>query len=94
MIDWDLIDKDVVAIIRKDCEFTGLVYRDDTLVSEFSEVHFYGDGICIAVRPDAIVKVMNSYQHLMNKYKKAYEFENKERKALAIKLNKKESNDK
>ncbi len=31
---------------------------------------------------------------LMNDYKNAYKYENKERKALAIKLNKKESNDK
>ena len=93
MIDWDLIDKDVVAIVRKDCEFTGLVYKDNLLVYEFSECQFYGDGDCVAIRPDKVLKVFNSYQHLMSEYKKAYEDERNERKALAIKLNKKESND-
>ena len=94
MIDWDLIDDDVVAIVRHDADFTGLVFRGDELVYEFSECRFYGEYVCIAVRPDAMLKVLNSYQGHVNTYKKAYEMERKARKELAIKLNAKESNDK
>ena len=94
MIDWDSIDKDVVAIVRHDADFTGLVFRDGELVYEFSQCCFHGEDTCIAVRPNAMLKVLNSYQGHVNTYKEAYEMERKARKELAIKLNAKESNDK
>lgn len=94
MIDWDLIDDDILAVtIDEYGLLDGLICNNGKICENSSMEYFCGDKKIVALRPDSAIMALNSYQGTIDFYIKAYELERKERKALAIKLNKKESND-